>query len=61
MTTFLSTQPLAISLLLFLLSACLIAFFGIRMTSTARDLASVTGMGEALMMELCGLGVPGMV
>lgn len=49
MTDILSDQHLAVSLGMFLLSACLIAFFGIRMTSTARDLAAVTGMGEALM------------
>lgn len=49
MTAFLSAQPLAVSIFLFLLSACLIAFFGIRMTSTARELAATTGMGEALM------------
>ncbi len=49
MSAFLSAQPLGISLFLFLLAAVLIAFFGIRMTSTARDLAAATGMGEALM------------
>jgi cation:H+ antiporter len=46
---FLSSQPLGVSILLFLVSACLIAFFGIRMTYAARDLASATGLGEALM------------
>ena len=49
MTTMLSAQPLGISVFVFLLSAGLIAFFGIRMTYTARDLAAATGLGEALM------------
>lgn len=49
MTGFLASQPLLASILVFLLSAGLIAFFGIRMTYIARDLAAATGMGEALM------------
>lgn len=49
MTTMLSAQPLSASLALFIVCACLIAYFGVRMTSIARELAVATGMGEALM------------
>jgi cation:H+ antiporter len=47
-TALLANQHLGLSIALFLLAACLIAFFGIRMTYAARDLAAATGMGEAL-------------
>ena len=49
MADFLATSHLGFSILLFLVAAALIAFFGIRMTYVARDLAAATGMGEALM------------
>ena len=49
MADFLATSHLGFSILLFLVAASLIAFFGIRMTYVARDLAAATGMGEALM------------
>jgi cation:H+ antiporter len=48
-TALLSDQPLAISIALFALAACVIAFFGIRMTYAARDVAAATGIGEAFM------------
>ncbi len=47
MASFLLNNHIAFSIVLFLLSACLIGFFGIRMTYLARDLAAATGMGEA--------------
>jgi cation:H+ antiporter len=47
MAAFLLNNHIAFSIVLFLLSACLIGFFGIRMTYLARDLAAATGMGEA--------------
>ena len=37
------------SVALFFLSACVIGFFGIRMTYLARELAAATGLGEAFM------------
>lgn len=49
MAAFLSAQSLGVSVFVFMLAAGIIAFFGIRMTSAARDLAAVTGIGEALM------------
>jgi cation:H+ antiporter len=49
MTSLLSDSHLGFSVLLFLVAAGLIAFFGIRMTYAARDLAAATGIGEALM------------
>jgi len=47
MTYFLLHNHIAFSIVLFILSAGLIGFFGIRMTYLARDLAAVTGLGEA--------------
>ena len=49
MTSLLASQHLGFSIALFLVAAGLIAFFGIRMTYAARDLAAATGLGEALM------------
>ncbi len=49
MTSLLAAHHLGFSVGLFLLAAVLIAFFGIRMTFAARDLAAATGIGEALM------------
>lgn len=47
MASFLLHNHIAFSIALFILGACLIGFFGIRMTYLARDLAAATGMGEA--------------
>ena len=47
MTSFLLHNHIAFSIALFLLSVCLIGFFGIRMTYLARDISAATGMGEA--------------
>lgn len=47
MTAFLLHNHIAFSVALFALSACVIGFFGIRMTYLARDLATATGLGEA--------------
>ena len=47
LTTDILSLPVAIAI--FILSAGIIAIFGIRMTHVARQLAQQTGMGEALM------------
>ena len=47
-----SLWPLSALIIAFVVVACIIAFFGIRMTSIARDLAHQTGIGEALMGAL---------
>jgi cation:H+ antiporter len=48
-TSILFDAHVGVSLTLFLASAALIGFFGIRMTYLARDLAEATGLGEAFM------------
>ena len=49
MISLLLDQGLWTSIALFLLSASIIGFFGIRMTYLARELAATTGLGEAFM------------
>lgn len=44
---FMAEQPLTIAVSLFVLSAALIAYFGIKITYVARDLAQASGLGEA--------------
>ena len=46
MTEFLAHQPIAYSMAAFALAAALIAYFGIKMTSIARDLSALTRIGE---------------
>lgn len=49
MSSLLADSQLTASLVEFTVSAALIAFFGIRMTNLARELAAATGLGEAFM------------
>lgn len=47
MTALLLEAPIGYSVAMFSVAACIIAFFGIRITYLARDIAAATGLGEA--------------
>ncbi len=49
MIDLLSGQPLGVGIVVFVASAGVIGYFGIRMTYLARELAAATGLGEAFM------------